>query len=165
MRNLSIARSPLSRLGLAIALTVGAGASQADCTQANMKGIWYATSIGTVRVDPADPNNLRDVSFTTFCKVIVNSAGAFSKTTSFCSSSVGQSAIEGTMEVLRSCAVKPFKMAVFSKTGKIIGTTKLFEHTVDYMAVNRSKDAFVATGNKDAATTFLAQFMWTGVKR
>ena len=161
MRNLSIARSPLSRLGLAIALTVGAGASQADCTQANMKGIWYATSIETVPRDSATLGDQRDVSFTTFCKIIVNSAGAFSKATSFCSTSDGPAAIEGTMEVVRSCAVKPFTMAVFDKTTGV----KFFDQTVDYMAVNRSKDAFVATGNKNAATTGLHQFMWTGVKR
>lgn len=159
MRNLSIARSPLSRLGLAIALTVGAGASQADCTQANMKGIWYATGIGTVPIPPGTTHD--DTSFTTFCRVIVNSAGAFSKETSFCNSSAGQTAIEGTMLVVRSCAVKPFKIAVFDKASG----TKLFDQTVDFMAVNRSKDAFVATGNKNAATTGLAQFQWTGVKR
>ena len=159
MRNLSIARSPLSRLGLAIALTVGAGASQADCTQSNMKGIWYATSIETRPV--GDPVVHDDASFTTFCKIIVNSAGAFSKATSFCSTSDGPAAIEGTMEVVRSCAVKPFTMAVFDKTTGV----KFFDQTVDYMAVNRSKDAFVATGNKNAATTGRHQFMWTGVKR
>ncbi len=158
MRNLSIARSPLSHLGLAIALTLGAGASQAECTQADMKGIWYATGIATVPV-PGGAHD--DASFTTFCKVIVNSAGAFSKATSFCKSSAGQTAIEGTMEVIPACVVKPFKMAVFDrKTG-----VKFFDQTVDYMAINRSKDAFVATGNKNAATTFLAQFLWTGVKR
>ena len=158
MRNLTIARSPLSRLGLAIALTVGAGASQANCTQADMKGVWNATGIATVPV-PGGAHD--DTSFTTFCKVIVNSAGAFSKETSFCKSSSGQTAIEGTMLVIPACQVKPFKIAVFDKTSGL----KFFDQTVDYMAINRSKDAFAATGNKNAATTGLPQFLWTAVKR
>ena len=157
MRNTSIAHSSVCRLGLAIALTIGAGVSQANCTQADMRGVWYATSIGTV------PANLLhdDASFTTFCKVIVNSAGAFNKETSFCKSSAGQTAIEGTMEVNPSCQVKPFSMPVFDKATGF----PLLTHTVDYMAVNRSKDAFTATGNKRSATTGLAQFQWTAVKR
>ena len=158
MRNLSIARSPLSRLGLAIALTVGAGASQAVCTQADMKGMWYATAIATVPV-PGGAHD--DASYTTFCKVIVNSAGAFSKETSFCKSSAGEAAIEGTMLVIPACQVKPFKLSVFNKTGAV----KFYDQTVDYMAINRSKDAYVATGDKGAAKTGLAQFLWTAVKR
>lgn len=157
MRNTSIAHSSVCRLGLAIALTIGAGASQANCTQADMRGVWYATGIATV------PFNLThdDTSFTTFCKIIVNSAGAFNKETSFCKSSAGQSAIEGTMEVIPSCQVRPFNIPVFDKTSGVL----LLTQTVDYMAVNRSKDAFTATGNKRSATTGLAQFMWTAVKR
>ena len=157
MRNTSIARSSACRLGLAIALTIGAGASQANCTQSDMKGVWYATGIATV------PANLThdDASFTTFCKIIVNSAGAFSKTSSFCKSSAGETAIEGTMQVIPSCQVKPFSLPVYDKASGVL----LFTQSVDYMAVNRSKDAFTATGNKRAATTGLAQFQWDGVKR
>ena len=157
MRTTSIARSSACRLGLAIALTIGAGASQANCTQSDMKGVWYATGLGTV------PANLThdDASFTTICKVIVNSAGAFSKETSFCKSSAGETAIEGTMLVIPSCQVKPFDMPVFDKATGV----PLFTQTVDYMAINRSKDAFTATGNKRAATTGLAQFQWVAVKR
>ncbi len=157
MRNTSIAHSSVCRLGLAIALTIGAGASQAVCTQADMRGVWYATGIGTV------PANLLhdDASFTTYCKVIVNSAGAFSKETSFCKSSAGQTAIEGTMDLTPSCTVRPFNMPVFDRATGV----PLFTQTVDYMAVSRGKDAFTATGNKRSATTGLAQFLWTAVRR
>jgi len=157
MRNNTIARSSLGRIGLAIALTVGAGASQAACEPGDIKGVWYATGIGTGPV-----NNLHDdVSFTTYCKVIVNAGGAFSKESSFCKSSIGETAIEGTMRLVPSCLVRSFQIDVFDKAT----LAPLVTQTVDYMSLNNSKDVFAATGNKRSATTGLPQFQWTGVKR
>ena len=37
--------------------------------------------------------------------------------------------------------------------------------TVDFLTLDKNKTSFTATGNKGAATTGMAQFIWQGVKR
>lgn len=157
MRINTIVKKPLSSCCLAALLSASAGASQAACTQADLAGTWLVSGLSTVTYDAA---NHEQASFTTFCKLKVNSAGVFGKTSSTCDSSSGKTSVEGTMKMTaKSCSVRAFPMKVFAN-GALI-----FTFSVDFMALDSGKTTFTATGNKNAATTGLAQFIWQGVKQ
>ena len=157
MRSNIIAHNPYIRCVMATLLSAGAVASQADCTQADLAGTWHVSSLSTVTVDPA--TNF-EASFTSFCKLKVNSAGIFSKTTTVCDSSSGRTTVEGAMKVAgTTCNVMPFPMKVFANG------VQIFTFTVDYMTLDKNKTTFTATGNKGAAVTGMPQFIWQGVKR
>ena len=139
----------------ALTLCVAAGASNAACTQADLAGTWYVGGLATV------PFTLThdDTSFTTYCKLVVNSAGEFSEESSTCKSSIGPSAISGKMQINKICQVKGFPMAVFA------GGAQIATYTVDYLKIDQNKSTFVGTGNKGSAKTGQAQFLWIGSKQ
>ncbi len=157
MRNPTIAHKPLARLALAALLGTGSVASQAACTQADLAGTWMVSGLSTVTYDVV---NHEQASFTTFCRVKVDKKGVFTKSTTNCTSSVGPSNISGVMKISgKSCTVRAFSMKVHAA-----GQPDL-TFTVDSMALDRGKTTFTATGNKNSATTGMAQFIWQGVKQ
>jgi len=157
MRNHTIARYPLTRYAMAALLSTGAIASQAACTQADLTGTWHVSGLSTVTYDVA---NHEQASFTTFCKLKVNSAGAFSKASSTCDSSSGKTTVAGSMKISgKTCSVKPFPMKVF------VNGVQAFAFTVDFMSLDKGKTTFSATGNKGSESTGMAQFIWQGVKQ
>ena len=157
MRNSTIAHKRLARFALAALLGTSSVASQAACKQTDLAGTWLVSGLSTVTFDVA---NHEQASFTTYCKLKVSKSGAFSKSASTCDSSSGPSAVEGTMKISgKTCSVKAFPMKVF------VGGVEAFTFTVDFMALDKGKTNFTATGNKDAATTGMAQFIWQGVKQ
>ena len=157
MRNNIIANKPFTRCYIAAVLSASAVASQAACTQADLAGTWHVSALSTVTIDAVTH---QDVSFTTFCKLKVNSAGAFSKSSSTCASSAGPTAVEGSMKMkAKTCSVRAFPMKVFANG------VQIFDFTVDFLSLDKGKTTFTATGNKDAASTGVAQFIWQGVKQ
>lgn len=157
MRNNTIANKPFARCALAALLGTASVASQAGCVQSDLAGTWLVSGLSTVTYDA--PNH-EQASFTTFCKLKVGKTGAFTKASSTCDSSSGPSAVQGTMKISgKTCSVKAFPMKVF------VGGVEAFTFTVDFMALDKGKTTFTATGNKDAATTGMAQFIWQGVKQ
>lgn len=131
-------------------------ASQADCVQRDLAGTWLVSGLSTVTFDLA---NHSETSFTTFCKVVVGNNGIFARKSSSCTSSAGNTKIEGQMKIVgKTCTVAPFEMKVF-------GGPVPLTFTVDSMAMDRSKDTFTATGNKNSAVTLMPQFIWQGVKQ
>ncbi len=157
MRNNTIANKALVRCCLSALLSTSAVASQATCTQADVAGTWNVSGLSTVTYDA--PNH-EQASFTTFCKLKVNSAGAFSKASSTCDSSSGKTTVEGSMKLSgKTCSVKAFPMKIFANG------VQLFTFTVDFLSLDKGKTTFTATGNKDAASTGMAQFIWQGVKQ
>lgn len=152
MRNTSIAYKSLSRYALVACLSAGSMATQAACKQADLTGTWLVSGLSTITYDA--PNH-EQASFTTFCKIKVDKKGVFTKSGSTCNSSAGATTIEGSMKISgKTCNVKAFPMKVFSNGAK------LFDFTVDFMALDKGKTNFTATGNKDSATTGMAQFIW-----
>lgn len=156
MRKHIIIKSPFARLLLAGALASITIGSHAACTQADATGTWMVSGISTVTYDA--PNH-EQASFTTFCKLKVNSAGVFTRMGSTCQTSIGAAGVAGKMVVGKTCQVKAFPMKGFAPNG-----LELYTFTVDYMSIDRSKNNFHATGNKGSAETALAQFIWVGNK-
>lgn len=156
MRNDIMTKSPFTRVLLAGALASVALGSQAACTQADATGTWMVSGLSTVTYDAVKH---AEASFTTFCKLKVNSVGVFTNKTSTCQSSIGASGVAGKLTVGATCQVKAFDMKVFAPNG-----LALYTFTVDYLSIDRSKNSFHATGNKGSAVTALAQFIWVGNK-
>ena len=150
MRNHTITKNKLVRYTLAAVLGASSVASQAACKQADVAGTWLVSGLSATNAG----------SFTTFCKLKVSKSGAFANTTSTCKSSLGPTSVSGSMKISgKTCSIRAFPMKVF------VNGVESFTFTVDFMAMDKAKSTFTATGNKDAATTGLAQFIWQGVKQ
>jgi ribosomal protein S13 len=150
MRNHTIAKNKLVRYTLAAVLGAGSVASQAACKQADVAGTWLVSGLSATNAG----------SFTTFCKLKVSKSGAFGNSNSTCESSLGPTSVSGSMKISgKTCSIKAFPMKVF------VNGVESFTFTVDFMAMDKGKTTFTATGNKDVATTGLAQFIWQGVKQ
>lgn len=156
MRNNIVLKSPLARALLASAVISVAFDSHAACSQAAATGTWMVSGISTVTYDAAKQ---AEASFTTFCKLKVNSAGVFTQASSSCQTSIGAAGVSGKMVVGKTCQVKAFPMKGYAPNG-----LELYTFTVDYMSIDRGKNSFHATGNKGSAETGLAQFIWVGNK-
>jgi len=126
----------------------GLPAAHAACTQADLRGNWY---LNTFSVSADD-----GLGYWARCKLVVNSAGAFGRTTSICRFDTGFIVgVSGRLSVKSSCIVAPATITFFDGFGAALATTR-----INFAVVDRGKS--VMNGVGDAG--FLEPYTFVAVK-
>ena len=113
MENRQVNRSIIFVVALFAALACSGAC--ASCSQGDLTGTWRIYSYDVISVNPT----------ATWCKMVIGSSGAISKSASSCSDTDGFSGVRmsGTMKIASSCAIRPTTLTFYQ--GPISGTAAL----------------------------------------